>query len=342
MSAPIQREHPIEALLRPKALVVTVLASEALAVILSLAHPLDAEWPVRFGLLSLSLLWITIASLCALALCRPLLHRLPAAAFPWFALTWLVLATGGVAHSGWNLTQAASISGDGYSMFMLRAIATSLVVGMLALLIYQNYLQGREAAIRHKEAELAVLRARVQPHFLFNTLNTGIALLHGQPERAERLLLDLSDLFRATFSGPAVGPLRAEIALARQYLAIESLRFAQRLEVHWALPDEDSPLLDTQLPALSLQPLVENAIKHGIEPSLTGGRVEVSVDTLGPQVRVRVRNTMPDPPSTTSSGHGIGLEAVRARIEAFGDGSGRLHTEQDATGDFVATLTLAR
>ncbi|MDR7191492.1 sensor histidine kinase [Luteimonas terrae] len=342
MSAIAQREHPVEALLRPKALVVTVLASEALAVVLSLTHPLDADWPVRLGLLSLSLLWITITALCGLALCRPLLRRLPTTAFPWLALTLLVLATGAVAHTGWTLTRSASVSDDGYSMFMLRAIATALVVGMLALLIYQNYLQGREAAIGHKEAELAVLRARVQPHFLFNTLNTGIALLHNQPERAERLLLDLSDLFRAAFSGPAVGPLRAEIALAQQYLAIESLRFAERLDVQWVLPDEDSPLLDTQLPALSLQPLVENAIKHGIEPSLLGGRLEISIEPQGAQVLVRVRNTMPNPPSTSSRGHGIGLDAVRARTESFGDGSGRLQAGPDADGNFVAVLTLPR
>lgn len=342
MPSPAQHEHPVDALLRPRALVVTILSSEALAVILSLTSPLDTGWPVRFGLLSLSLLWITIALLCGLALLRPLLHRLPAVAFPWISLALLVAMASFVAHVGWHLTNTDVMHGERYGMFMMRAIATSAVVGMLALLIYQNYLQGRQAAIRHKEAELAVLRARVQPHFLFNTLNTGVALLHSQPERAERLLLDLSDLFRTAFSGPASGPLSAEIALTRQYLAIEKLRFSERLQVHWELPADDNPLLETRVPTLSLQPLVENAIKHGIEPSLGGGRIDLAVDGDGARIRIRVRNTMPSPPSAGSAGHGIGLGAVRARVESFGDGSGRIDVGQDPAGDFIATLTLPR
>nr|WP_255691829.1 histidine kinase [Luteimonas sp. XNQY3] len=329
-------------MLRPRAMVVTVLSSGALALILSLTDPLDVQWPVRFGLLALALLWITMTLLCGLALCRPLLYRLPDAAFPWMALAFLVIATALVVHGGWRLTGGNTSPDEHYSLFMTRAVATAAIVGMLALLIYQNYLQGRQAAIRQKEAELAVLRARVQPHFLFNALNTGIALLHDRPERAERLLLDLSDLFRAALGGPASGPLHAEIALARQYLAIESLRFAERLEVHWNLPDDSDPLLETRMPALSLQPLVENAIKHGIEPSTTGGRIELTVDTAGAQVRVRVRNTLPVTRAQASTGHGIGIGAVHARIEAFGDRSGTLTTGITTTGDFLATLLLPR
>lgn len=342
MQAPAPREDPVDALLRPRALVVTVLSVQALALILSLTQPLDEDWPIRFGLLSLALLWITIALLCGLALCRRLLHRLPAGAFPWVALAMLIAVTAVVAHVGWHITHADALRAEVHGMFMLRAIATSVIVGMLALLIYQNYRQGRQAGIQQKEAELAVLRARVQPHFLFNTLNTGIALVHSQPARAERLLLDLSDMFRAAFSGPAITPLHAEVALAKQYLAIEALRFADRLDVHWTLPAQESPLLQAKVPTLSLQPLVENAIKHGVEPSLTGGCIDVSIDADGAMVRIRVRNTLPQEPAKTSAGHGIGLGAVRARIESFSDGRGRLEAGPDTDDHFVATLTLPR
>jgi len=332
----------VDALLRPRAMVVTVLSSGALALVLSLTDPLDGQWPVRFGLLALSLLWITMAVLSGLALCRPLLSRLPAIAFPWLSLALLMAITAIVAHVGWRLSGAEAISNEPYARFIARAIASALIVGMLALLIYQNYLQGRQAAIRQKEAELAVLRARVQPHFLFNALNTGIALLHDRPERAERLLLDLSDLFRAALSGPDSAPLHAEIALVRQYLAIESLRFADRLEVRWNLPDDSDPLLDTRVPALSLQPLVENAIRHGIEPSTAGGRIELTVDADDTHARVHIRNTVPAAHAHASTGHGIGIGAVRARVESIGNRNGTLTTGITTNGDFVATLSVPR
>lgn len=335
-------EHPVDALLHPRAVIVVVLSSEAIALILSLMRPLDAAWPVHFGLLSLALFWIAVVPLAALFLARRWLRRLSPQLFPWLALGAVVGTTYLVAHVGWMLVGASDLAAEPYGRYMARALIASTVAGMLALLIYQNYLQGRQLAVQHKEAELAVLQARVQPHFLFNTLNTGIALLHARPERAERLLLDLADLFRAAFGGPPNTSLRAELALAQQYLDIESLRFGERLALHWSLPADDSPLLDTKVPALSLQPLVENAIRHGIEPSLHAGRIEVAVEGDASHVRIVIANTLPDIRSDGSAGHGVGLAAVRARVTAFGDGSGRLETSENPDDRFTAVLVLPR
>ena len=161
-----------------------------------------------------------------------------------------------------------------------------------------------------------MLQARVDPHFLFNTLNTGIALVHARPDAAEQLLLDLSDLFRAALSGPRTITLADELDLARRYLDIEQLRFGPRLQVEWNAPDA---LPHLPLPALSIQPLVENAIHHGIEPRMEGGTVTVRVIKGDRDVLVEIGNPLPDPSSQRADrGHRVGQPAVAARLREAG------------------------
>src|SRR3546814_19297226 len=120
--------------------------------------------------------------------------------------------------------------------------------------------------------------ARVRPHFLFNTLNSGIALVRQRPEQAEELLLGLSDLFRAALARPHDVALGEELALVRRYLEIEAVRFGPRLRVAWRLPE---PLPEVAVPALSVQALVENAVRHGIELSPEGGGIAIGVGAGG-------------------------------------------------------------
>ena len=129
-------------------------------------------------------------------------------------------------------------------------------------------------------ARLAELQSRIRPHFLFNTLNSAIALVRAEPAKAEALLEDLSDLFRHALmdQGTAV-TLADEIALAQRYLAIEQVRFGERLNVQWALDPEAE---QAKLPPLLLQPLVENAVRHGVEPSATGAAIRISTQRRGP------------------------------------------------------------
>jgi two-component system sensor histidine kinase AlgZ len=178
------------------------------------------------------------------------------------------------------------------------------------------------------------LQARIHPHFLFNTLNTGAALVHQQPEKAEQLLLDLADLFRAALAGPSQISLQEELELARRYAQIEQLRFGSRLRLQWDLPE---PLPELQVPTLSIQPLLENAIHHGVEPSATGGLLRVAVEVAANQARVIVANDLPDSPDATPrSGHGVGLRAVRERVRAMG---GEVETRSE-NGQFQVTVTL--
>jgi two-component system sensor histidine kinase AlgZ len=164
------------------------------------------------------------------------------------------------------------------------------------------------------EAGLVELQSRVQPHFLFNTLNTAIALVHVDPARAEDVLADLADLFRAALAAPdAESTLGDEIRLARMYLAIEGMRFGRRLEVEW---DVDEVVNGARVPPLLLQPLVENAVRHGVEPNDAGGRVQIRARERNGRAWVQVVNTVGEP---APPGHGIGLAGARERLRLMHD-----------------------
>ncbi|ART54473.1 sensor histidine kinase [Acidovorax carolinensis] len=172
-------------------------------------------------------------------------------------------------------------------------------------------------------ARLAELQSRIRPHFLFNTINSAIALVREEPAKAESLLEDLSDLFRHALveQGEAV-TLAEEITLAQRYLAIEEVRFGKRLQVQWSL---DPRTDNARLPPLLLQPLVENAVKHGVEPSARGGKLRVLTELRGSRVVVRITNTLPSTDTRTGDlprGHGIALDNVRARLALLHDVQG--------------------
>ena len=314
-----------------------VLAGEALALILALAPAGGSGWLVRFGLSSLGIQWIALGTLCALYLSRGLLARLPAQWVAWACLAILLAMTLLVSAAAWGIVSMAN--GDiehGRSTFIVRILVLALVVGLLTLVIYRNYAQARQLAIRTKQLELESLRARIRPHFLFNTLNTSAALVHARPDEAERVLLDLADLFRAALRGPELIPLAKEIELTRRYLEIEALRFGPRLRVAWDLPDA---LPDAIVPALSLQPLAENAIRHGIERLPAGGSVGIRLQCEGGWIRIEVDNDMPSDGNRAPEGHRIGLNSARERVRALSDGRGDVETRL-VEGRHVAVLRI--
>ena len=171
-------------------------------------------------------------------------------------------------------------------------------------------------------ARLAELQARIRPHFLFNTLNSAIALVREEPAKAESLLEDLSELFRHALADPKEAvPLWQELELAEHYLGIEQVRFGDRLKVEWSVDDSASK---AKLPPLILQPLVENAVKHGVEPSPTGAIVRISTQRRGSVVVIKVTNTVPA--GSGRPGNGLALDNVRQRLTLLHDVEGRFQS----------------
>lgn len=218
--------------------------------------------------------------------------------------TAMLAINGDVAHLHWL---ANAISGG---------VMAAVLVGYLVLRA-----EGRTPAAT--KAQLTALQAHIRPHFLFNALNSAIALVREHPGKAERLLQDLSDLFRATLQDPRSKiTLSEEIELAQRYLDIEQIRFGERLQVHW---DLDPAALDAHLPPLLLQPLVENAVKHGVEPSEIGAKVTISAQlTQKKFILLRVTNTL-NPSrrlgdkATAPQGQGMALKNVERRLRLLHD-----------------------
>lgn len=314
-----------------------LIAGEGLALLLALAPGVEGERLVHFGLTSLIVQWISLLTLGCLYLLRRPLAKLPPQYVAYIALALLLLVTACLyAAARWLLEGSARTDESGWNLLFLQFIGIAFTVGLLALFALQNHWRTRQMAVRAKQAELEALQARIRPHFLFNTLNTGAALVHQRPAVAEQLLLDLADLFRAALAGPSELELAEELSLTRRYLEIESLRFGERLQVHWELP---SPLPQVMIPTLSIQPLVENAIRHGVEPSTQGGQIQILVHSDNGYACIAIRNPLPPAGTATTQGHNVGLSSVSARVAALTQGRGHLKTEATAQ-HYTATLAL--
>lgn len=194
---------------------------------------------------------------------------------------------------------------------------------LAALLVAALVLRARGRTPAATTARLTELQSRIRPHFLFNSLNSAIALVRDEPAKAESLLEDLSDLFRSALveQGEAV-TLAEEIRLARRYLAIEQVRFGERLRLHWKL---DPRAEEALLPPLLLQPLVENAVRHGVEPSASGADVHISTQRRVGTVVIKVSNTLPGGPG--DPGQGLALDNVRERLSLLHDVQGQLRSQ---------------
>jgi len=312
-----------------------VLAGEALATILALAPPRNGDRMVHFGLASLGIQWVALGTLCVLFLLRRPLAKLPPLHLAWACLGLFLAMSLLVAAAAWSILLMTGNAEGSRTVFVLRMLAMAMVVGLIGLLAFQNYWDARRLAVRAKQLELEALQARIRPHFLFNTLNTSAALVHARPDEAERVLLDLADLFRSALRGPELISLAEELALTRRYLEIEALRFGPRLQLSWDVPDA---LPNVRVPSLSIQPLAENAIRHGIERLPGGGRLEVSVHAANDGIDVIVANDLPAS-TGNSRGHAVGLASARERVLAMTGNLGRIDAGIE-DGRFVARMRL--
>jgi two-component system sensor histidine kinase AlgZ len=186
------------------------------------------------------------------------------------------------------------------------------------------------------EARIQALQARIRPHFLFNSINAVLSLIRSEPKRAERALEDLADLFRVLMSdNRALTPLAKEIEIARQYLAIEQLRLGERLRVAWRV---DGMPADALVPALLLQPLVENAVYHGIEPIEAGGEIAVEVRLEGEELIVRLTNPF-RAGGDHHTGNRMALANIRERLQLHFDAEASM-ASRVAGGAYEVTIRL--
>jgi two-component system sensor histidine kinase AlgZ len=277
--------------------------------------PEPAGWVARYVEMAALVEPLLLLALGLLAALRDVLRKLPLR----LGQLAVVMLVAGLAFAQNSFWQSLGF-GDGANPLrpMLLAMAASVV-----LLGYFE-LRARAFSPAQTEARLAALNARIRPHFLFNSLNAVLSLIRARPQQAEAALESLSDLFRAAMRDPGeLVSLADEIALGKQYFELEKLRLGERLAVDWQI---GAVFMGQPIPPLMLQPLLENAVYHGIEPAPEGGVVRIAIEQRGEELRIAIAN-----PTVAAgqhaSGNQIAVANIRERLALYYDLEARLEID---------------
>ncbi len=212
-----------------------------------------------------------------------------------------------------------------------RNVKAGMLGGLVAgVMLFYFEMRARIFSPALTEARLQALTARIRPHFLFNSLNAVLSLIRSEPRRAEQALEELADLFRVLMRDHRdLLPLADEIALCRQYLDLEKLRLGDRLNVEWEITDVPA---DVKVPPLMLQPLLENAVYHGIEPSGEPGTVRIGFARTGDELHVWLANPCGGA-GEAAKGSQMALANIRERLTLYYDLEARLETREEVLPD---------
>jgi two-component system sensor histidine kinase AlgZ len=296
-----------------------VLIVELTAFVLALARQSAVDFWTDLTRTAIFLLWIGLAGAALLCALRAPLARATVAMASAAVLGLMALVVTAVSVCAYLLGRMHAVTDVGLqglfpgsaAGFALRNLWIGLVVTGLALRYFYVAHEWRRSVELRAAARVHALQARIRPHFLFNSMNTIAALTRSNPARAEAAVQDLADLFRATLSDKRdTITLAEELEVARTYQRMEQLRLGPRLQVEW----KTDPLPPEALvPSLMIQPLLENAIYHGIEPRAEGGTVTISGDVSGGLVTIVVRNPL-DPAPGLRDGNRLALANIRERL----------------------------
>lgn len=334
-----------------RAVLVLILLCESLVMALVLIDSgLDQfNWP-RFATLSYFVQWVALLSVALLCLSREFMSRLDLSWAVIWAMSLLLLVSFLVSMVSLYLAPLTGYGNYNSTSWVIRNMLISAIFGSMALRYFYVQSQWHLKNQAELSSRLEALQARIRPHFFFNSLNTVASLIMVDPEKAETMLVDLSSLFRVVLKDQdARVSLEAELELGRRYINIEQQRLCDRLQIDWQLPEL---IPNIQVPQLLLQPLLENAIYHGIQPLVAGGKVTIRLvkqidekldeklderlnESLGEKSKVNkprhgykqrmkfwwleIENDKPEE-SVESKGHQIALPNIKMRLDTvFGD-----------------------
>ncbi len=332
----------------------TVVVGELLALVLTLdpAAKEHAGWQ-NLALISLFIQWVALSSMACLCLLRRVLDRIgniPAAVVSYAVILLITLIVSELAYRyflpqaqfgdselNWLFEAERQRLGDPLAVtpdfprhweFLLRSLAIGAIVGALALRYFYVRHQWLMRMESESQARIQALQSRIRPHFLFNSMNTIASLTRSAPELAEQVTEDLAELFRVSLGDARVSTrLGQEFELCRQYLRIEGHRLGARLRTEFQVQGVPE---NARLPGLTLQPLLENAVYHGIEPAAEGGDVSIEGHLEAREIHLCITNSLPaDRRIASRDGNQMAVDNVRQRLEAFFEGQASLEAAEE-------------
>jgi two-component system sensor histidine kinase AlgZ len=302
-----------------------ILVGQLIAIALAVAASQlpDFNW-LRFSLLSTETLWIVLTGAALLCRLRPRLQRMSAASGAALCFTILLVIIALVAIAGQWFLSYLSIDWRNSIWIVAQHIAVGGILAGLVLRYFylqqQLYVQQQLQMQATMQARFQSLQSRIRPHFLFNSMNIIASLIESDPETAERVVEDMSALFRASLSDEEdLVPLAQEISLCERYINIEQLRLGERLHVNWKKNLQNNQHV---VPSLCLQPLIENAIYHGIQPLVSGGTVDIELNDDNGKLHFSICNPYTNDTAILNRkrGNGMALDNLEQRLHArYGD-----------------------
>ena len=330
---------------RAQSVLAVILIAALVAILLTLARDgISPSFWTDLARVSLFLLWAALGIAAAWCAARGVLSRLDVRTGTALALSLALAVTALVTEGAWWLADYAdralgvverAATGTDHLRLQLRNLVICAIAAGLALRYFYVSHQWQANVEAEAQSRVRALQARIRPHFLFNSMNTIASLTRSDPRAAEQAIADLSDLFRASLREHRERiPLAHEIEIARAYERVERLRLGERLKVDWQV---DGLPMEATVPALILQPLLENAVYHGIEPLDKGGTIRVSGRLDGRNAVLTIDNPVPPQVLARRTGHRIGLDNVRQRLELMFHGEAEVDVIE-APERFVVTL----
>lgn len=301
----------------PQSVLMLVLVAGLLALLLVLAGADNfATFPWdSLALTSFLVQWIALVSAALLCKLRRPLMKLRSSTAAGLAFL-LVVAM--VALFSWLAEPALRLARIGYvySVTGQDILRNVLMGAIVAGLIMRYFFLQEQLRVRQRTeltARLQALQSRIRPHFLFNSMNIIASLIHVDPDKAEQAVEDLSELFRASLKAEGEVGINEELGLCQHYVNIEKLRLGDRLQVEWLLKRVPEQL---RIPALTLQPLIENAIYHGVEPRAEASVVRVTLDYDGRDMSIIITNPVAQAPVSSGRGNRMAINNIRQRLMA--------------------------
>ena len=320
-------------------LFIVLLVAELVAIVLTLAaHGPDGQFLLQLSKISFFVLWLTLLGSAVMCQLRKWLEQAGKTRAFLFSFVILEITCLVVAELSWQLMWrfgGVSIIDDSHSDFLLRTFAISsifIALGMRYLYVSSEW---RRSIVLEAQARISALQALMRPHFLFNSMNTIASLTRTNPRQAEEAVEDLSDLLRASLSSTRDRTsIKEELEVAASYQRIEELRLGDRLTVIW---NTDELPMRAQIPSLTIQPLIENAINHGIELLPDGGEVTVTGTRDGRYLRIAVSNPIAPGKARNKDGNRMAMANIRQRFE-LAYGSRASVSVDDSNEHYTVTL----